>query len=470
MRRAEDPAAVDPRVSPSWSSAYCRSGGDRRAVAREALWRRFDAGAIATGGPAARLALVDRAGDDPVALARALDVPVPRRDRRSTRRVLLAAGAVVAVLAAAAGGWWLVDGSGGAGSDQSGPSISETTLVLPVPLPEPARTAPSARRGLVRAFDAIDGDEAPANPALLSDPPALPEGYDVADEDPIAPGTDPNVAMAVSAGTPAPEEILGRDVFGELLVTMRSFRYGSADDAETTARTVIEQSVCTYDIDGYDVPDRPEITGSVVSGPIPTTAFAGFRLAERRFSVAVVRRRSDDDADIEAARQLAGTIAGLELTPPGPLRCRVEPGGRPGGARQSGGALGPAEGRRGSVTTSMPGGTPSTVAPRRRRRPTAGRRAAGCRRCAAGRRRRAAPARRARRRPAPTGRSAAPCAGRAAPTPTPTPTARRRSGTRTGKARSARSKPANSSGRRPSKATATSSRPPSSRSASSTKP
>jgi hypothetical protein len=70
------------------------------------------------------------------------------------------------------------------------------------------------------------------------------------------------------------------------------------------------------------VPDRPEILGSVVSGPIPTTAFAGWRLGERRFSVAVQVGVDGDPEALAAAQSLAGTIAGLELdaarTPPPP--------------------------------------------------------------------------------------------------------------------------------------------------------
>ena len=300
--------------------------------AREELWRRFDAGAITAEELDARLRLVDRAAadPDPAALRHALDGPVPRARRRSTQRGAIAAAALVALVIAALGIRWALGGDNGDG-DRDGDGVtaggsSETTPPVPMPLPPPpavpggAPDCPELDDALA-AFEAIDADEPAANPALLSEPPALPEGYTVSDEDPITPGTDPNIAMSVNAGTPPPEEILGRDVVGDLLVTMRTYRYSSAADAEAAARNVLQQAICSYTPEGFDVPGRPEITGSVVSGVIPTTAFAGFRLAERRYSVAVVAA-SDDETDIEAARQLAGTIAGLELdaarTPPPP--------------------------------------------------------------------------------------------------------------------------------------------------------
>lgn len=303
--------------------------------AREELWRRYDAGALTSAELDTRLALVDRAGDDPAALTHAIDDPVPVRARRSGRIAVVAGVGAVVVALLAVGGWAVIGGDGdGSDNGANGELDVDTDVIAPAPLPFPGRPGPGpgpvvgAEADCPELDEALDrfaaaggGDESAANPALLSDPPAVPDGYAVTDEDPITPGTDPNLAMSVNAGTPPPVEIVGRDVAGDLLVTMRTFRYASVEDADAAGQAVLGNAVCAYGMEHFDVPDRPEVIGSIVSGPIPTTAFAGFRLAERRFTVAVPAA-SDADADVEAAKLLAGTIAGLELdaaraSPPG---------------------------------------------------------------------------------------------------------------------------------------------------------
>ena len=171
-------------------------------------------------------------------------------------------------------------------------------------------------------FEEIDQETPAASPALLSDPVALPEGYTMGDEEEIVGGTDPDVAMSVSAGNPPPVQTLARTLIGPLSVTMRAWVYESAEAAGAAGADVLQQGACVYDIQRYEVPDRPEIFGSSVSGVIPTTAFAGWRLGERRFSVAVQAGADGDPEALAAAQALAGTIAGLELgaacTPPPP--------------------------------------------------------------------------------------------------------------------------------------------------------
>src|SRR5690606_19304042 len=65
--------------------------------ARAALWARYDAGELGTDELDARLRAVDRAGDDPAALAQALTGPV--RTPRPGRRRALPGVAVVAAVA-----------------------------------------------------------------------------------------------------------------------------------------------------------------------------------------------------------------------------------------------------------------------------------------------------------------------------------------------------------------------------------
>lgn len=305
------------------------SAGDA-SEARAELWRRYDAGALDAAELDARLALVDRAGDDPAAIADAVEGPAPLGTRWWGRRAVLGGAAVVAGLLFGVGAWALVTDDGGDNGNSSGGSgnggVGSGATVVPLPMPLPVPPMGPLGPGQVPAIppcpeleEAIDlfeqaggADETAANSALLSDPPAVPDGYAITDEDPIAPGTDPNIAMAVNAGNPPPIEIIGRDLAGPLLVTMRAFRYASVEDADAAGLNVLNAAVCAYDMERFTVPDRPEIIGSVVSGPIPTTAFAGFRLGDRRFTVSVPAA-SDDAADLEAAQQLAGLVASLEL-------------------------------------------------------------------------------------------------------------------------------------------------------------
>ena len=150
------------------------------------------------------------------------------------------------------------------------------------------------------------------------------------------PGTDPDIAMQINAGSPLPVAIRARTLSGDLDVSMRGFEYASADEAVAAGQSVLGQGVCLYGAEGFDVPGRPELVGSVVEGPIPATAFVGFRMGQRRFTVSVVADANPDtgsvsDEALEAARVLAGTIAGMELdaarTAPGLVEPQV--GGGP---------------------------------------------------------------------------------------------------------------------------------------------
>ena len=287
--------------------------------ARRALWARYDAGELTANELDARLNLVDRAGDDPAALERALTGPL-RTGSGGRRRTLGLIGGAAFVMVVVGGALLREEDPG-----SSGPTIATGgtgAVVVPPPIFEPPVVECAELDDFLDFFAGLDENAPPANPALLSDPVALPEGYSVGDEEDITQGTDPDVAMSVTAGNPPPVEILARTLIGPLPVTMRSFVYDSAESAGTAGADVLRQGVCTYGIERYDVPDRPEILGSVVSGPIPTTAFAGWRLGERRFSVAVQVGVDGDPEALAAAQSLAGTIAGLELdaarTPPPP--------------------------------------------------------------------------------------------------------------------------------------------------------
>jgi hypothetical protein len=294
-----------------------------RAGGRAELWRRYDAGELTADELEARLRLVDRVDDDADvdAVRAAVDGPVPLRRRRSTRRVALVAAAALGALALL-GGVLVVadavsdDGGGAttpfAGSGFAGPV--GTVVVDPgVPPPPPVACEDLAPR------EDISG-EAAANPALLSDPPFAPEGYEHGDDDAVAPGTDPDIAMSTAAGNPLPVEIAARELDGDLVVRLRTFRFASTDDARASAASVSD-SACSFGATRFDVPDRPEIAGTVVSGPIPTTAFASWHLGDRRFIVAV-ESEGDDPDDLAEAQALAGTIAAAELesarTPPPP--------------------------------------------------------------------------------------------------------------------------------------------------------
>ena len=92
---------------------------------------------------------------------------------------------------------------------------------------------------------------------------------------------------------------------------MRSFRYAGADESAAAA-IVAAQSGCDFAGETFAVPDHPEIGGTIVSGPIPTTAFAGWRLGDRRFVVAV-EAGTDEADELDEAKQLAGAIAAAEL-------------------------------------------------------------------------------------------------------------------------------------------------------------
>jgi hypothetical protein len=278
--------------------------------ARQALWARYDAGEMPANELDARLNLVDRAGDDPAALERALTGPLRNGSGGRRRTVGLIGGAAFVMIVV--GGALLRDEDPGA----SGPTINTGgtgAVVIPPPVLPPPQEECEGLDEFLAFFEALDEDTPPASPALLSDPVALPEGYSMGDEDDLTGGSDPDIAMSVSAGNPPPVQILARTLIGSLPVTMRTFVYDSAEAAGAAGRTVLQDGVCTYGIERYDVPDRPEILGSMVSGPIPTTAFAGWRLAERRFTVAVQVGGDGGPEAIGEAQSLAGTIAGLEL-------------------------------------------------------------------------------------------------------------------------------------------------------------
>jgi hypothetical protein len=282
--------------------------------ARQVLWERYDAGDLSTEELDARLRAVDRAGDDPKKLASAVDGQVRlRRSNRRLGRALVAVGAALLLVVAAVA---IADLAGDGGSDSSDPGV---VVIEPGGavggvggvVVEPPPDCPELDEALER-FEDLDEESAPANPALLSDPAFVPEGYLLGDEEPIVPGADTEIAMSVSAGNPPPIDILARTLDGPMPVSMRTWVYDSADAASEAGMSVLGQGVCTYDMAAFEVPDRPEIGGSVVTGVIPTTAFASWRLGERRFTVAV---EAGTDADAEAtaaAQQLAGEIAARE--------------------------------------------------------------------------------------------------------------------------------------------------------------
>ena len=271
--------------------------------ARRALWERYDAGEMTADEVETRLRLLDAAGDDR-AVAAALDRPIPLRRRRGTRRAAVAAGAVFVVAVAA--GYVTGDGGGGGSRAAEGQFGVATTAVG---VAGPAASAPP---DCPQADTADDPTDPAANPALLSEPAFAPEGYEVDDDDDtIEPGADPDTTMSVAAGNPLPVEIRGRVLDGELAVRMRAFRY--ADDAASAdAAVAAAESGCSFGGESFSVPDRPEIGGTIVRGPIPTTVFAGWRLGDRRFIVAV-EPGTDEADELDAAKALAGAIAAAEL-------------------------------------------------------------------------------------------------------------------------------------------------------------
>lgn len=290
-------------------------------AARVSLWARYDRGEIGADELSARLRALDRAGDEPAAVERALTGAVhianPRR-----RRVLGMVFGSAAVLVLVAGAVSFVGDADGPGRQQ-GPNVDfggSTVVVGPIVDVAPPPDCPELDDAVAR-FEEIDQETPAANPALLSEPPSLPEGYTVGVDDDITPGSDPNISMSVSAGTPPPHTIQGRTLTGALPVTMRAWVYDSGEAAGQAGMSVLGQGVCQYDAEPFET-GREEILGSVVTGVIPTTAFASWRLAERRYTVAV---EAGPDADAEAtadAQQLASTIAALEYdaanTPPPP--------------------------------------------------------------------------------------------------------------------------------------------------------
>ena len=301
-----------------------------RADARRRLWDRYDAGEVTADEVEARLVLLDRAGDDDESAVRAaVEGPLPLRQRAAHRRTF-AALAVAVVVLLLVGGAFLAgedgDGTPTATSGANAASGSEIVVVAgpaPIPLP-PGPTFVPGNEVIVGPDPPPPGapdcetpevaevpTDAPVNPSLLSDPPFLPEGYELDDDDDIEPGTDPDVSMSIAAGSPLPEEIRARVLDGDLSVRMRAFRYADGDAAAASGRAAAA-SGCQYAADPFEVPDRPEIGASVITGVIPTTAFASWRLDDRRFIVAV-ESDGDDPEDVEEARLLAGAIAAAEL-------------------------------------------------------------------------------------------------------------------------------------------------------------
>lgn len=278
---------------------------------RTELWARYDAGGLSTDELDARLKAVDRAGDDAAALQQALEGPVRAvRPGRRRRMVIVAAVVVCATVATAAVVAW-PDSAGESAEPPPTGAPPEVIVEEPGALPQDCEALDDARDDLAEV--PVDADEPPANPALMSDPPALPDGYTVADEVTLVPGSDPDLAMGIAAGNPLPVDVLARQLLGPLTVTMRTFVYESADAAEASGASVAGDAVCGYGGTIFAVPDRPEIAGTVVSGVIPTTAFATWRLGDRRFTVSVQAAVPDDAAATAEAEALAGEIAGLEL-------------------------------------------------------------------------------------------------------------------------------------------------------------
>ena len=294
------------------------------ADARQRLWERYDAGQASAEEVEARLVLLDRAGDDVDAIRAAVDGPIPLR-RRVASRTGIAIGLAVLVLLLIGGA--VVAGEDGGGTptatSNGGPS-GGVVVNNPIPaLPAPPALPPGPT--VVEAGVAVAGEpaecatadtaevptDAPANPALLSEPAFVPEGYEVDDDETITPGSDADVTMSIAAGDPLPDEIRARVLGGDLGVRMRAWRYADAAAAGDAARAAALAG-CSYDAQPFEVAGRPEIGGSVVTGVIPTTAFASWRLDDRRFMVAV-ESFTDDPEHVEEARQLAGAIAAAEL-------------------------------------------------------------------------------------------------------------------------------------------------------------
>jgi len=286
-----------------------------RAGGRAELWRRYDAGDLSADELEVRLRLLDRTADgDDAAVRAAIDGPVPLRRRGSTRRVALVVA--VAVGAAAVLGSIVVVAdavSDGGGATASGGFVASGFVgaVPPAPPPPPIVDGPAVAECEDLAAEVDISGESPASDALLSDPPFVPEGYAHGDDDAVDPGFDTDIAMSTAAGTPPPVEIAARELDGDLVVRLRTFRFASPEDARGSAQSVSD-SACSFGATRFEIPDRPELAGTVVSGPIPTTAFASWIMGDRRFIVAV-ESEGDDPDDLAEARALAGTIAAAEL-------------------------------------------------------------------------------------------------------------------------------------------------------------
>ncbi len=285
-------------------------GGEARAE----LWRRYDGGAMGADELEARLRLLDRASlGDAEAIRRAVDGAVPVRRRRSTRTAVVAGFSALAAVLLLGGLVAVV--AGGRGSDGSGiGGVSGTTIFVNGPVVAPVAPPGPDCDEFLDLLEENGGQfgipEAPANPVLLTDPAFLPEGYEVTSEDDITPGTDPDVAMSTAAGNPLPVQILGRSLGGgDIPVRMRAFVFESVDVAQRNSQDLARNGLCNFDGDRFQVADRPELFGTVVTGVIPTTAFVSFTLGERRVIVAA----EAGDGDVEAARVLAGQIAAAEL-------------------------------------------------------------------------------------------------------------------------------------------------------------
>ncbi len=281
--------------------------------ARTALWARYDDGGLGADELDARLRAIDRAGDDPLALERALSGPVRITPAGRKRWLGIGAAVVVVILLAAAA---VALGGDPEEGEANGPTGGGNFEPIPLPQPQPgvveAVDCPELDEAIAATED-IANDESPANPALLSEPPALPDGYTVADQVTLEPGSDPDLSMNIAAGSPLPIDIFARALIGELTVTMRTFTYESAEAAAESGLSVIDDAICTYAGEPYAFPDHPGVTGSTISGIIPTTAFANWRLGERRFTVSVVAAIDGDPESAAEAEALAGTIAALEL-------------------------------------------------------------------------------------------------------------------------------------------------------------
>ncbi|SRR6266545_450587 len=284
--------------------------------ARAELWERYDAGRIGADELEARLQLVDRAGD-PDALAAALDGAVPFHRRRTVRRArpgVLAAVAVTVVIAVTGVVVASAIGDGREGSGLGQNRIAIAVDGVPVPAPpvtpvgvagaavEPATTAvPDCEEAKPRADDAgpppedlVFGDH------ILSDPPAVPEGFTLVDDFEV--GAETDVAWQISAGDPPPLATWGRvlqasDESGTT-IEMRGYEYESAEIAARIATDGGKVGICQYQGKPFDVPGIPRAGGLTVTVAGPT-AYASFTTGAHR--VIVAAKQPDLDLATEHA-------------------------------------------------------------------------------------------------------------------------------------------------------------------------